>query len=168
MSFRCRAAISLAFGAKRTSSDAHRAGFVSYTKDHASKRSSSSLPGLTRQSIILRILRFFKMDARVKPAHDESIIARTSISAPLARGAGELRIAPRRRYGGQGASFRGWPPDRCVHGSLVAEAATSRLSTMPARIRNRPVRGQLLPSHSRSNTGAPIAVARAQRSRNRV
>jgi hypothetical protein len=54
---------------------------LNYTKDHASKLSSSSLPGLTRQSIVLKILGFFKMDARVKPAHDESIIARMSISA---------------------------------------------------------------------------------------
>jgi len=30
----------------------------------------SSLPGLTRQSIAFRKIRFFKMDARVKPAHD--------------------------------------------------------------------------------------------------
>jgi hypothetical protein len=50
------------------------------TKDHASKLSSSSLPGLTRQSIVLKILGFFKMDARVKPGNDESIIARMSIS----------------------------------------------------------------------------------------
>jgi hypothetical protein len=49
------------------------------TKDPASKLSSSSLPGLTPQSIVLKILGFFKMDARVKPAHDESIIARMSI-----------------------------------------------------------------------------------------
>jgi hypothetical protein len=40
------------------------------------------LPGLTRQSIVLKILGFFKMDARVKPAHDESIIARMSINPP--------------------------------------------------------------------------------------
>jgi hypothetical protein len=52
------------------------------TKDHAFKLSSSSLPGLTRQSIVLKILGFFKMDARVKPAHDESIIARMSIIRP--------------------------------------------------------------------------------------
>jgi hypothetical protein len=37
---------------------------------------------LTRQSIVLKILGFFKMDARVKPAHDESIIARMSINPP--------------------------------------------------------------------------------------
>jgi putative tryptophan/tyrosine transport system substrate-binding protein len=34
------------------------------------RRATSSLPGLTRQSILLRK----KMDARVKPAHDESTI----------------------------------------------------------------------------------------------
>jgi hypothetical protein len=34
--------------------------------------SASSLPGLTRQSIFLKRLTSFPMDARVKPAHDES------------------------------------------------------------------------------------------------
>jgi hypothetical protein len=33
---------------------------------------SSSLPGLTRQSIIVMGLKVFSMDARVKPAHDDS------------------------------------------------------------------------------------------------
>jgi hypothetical protein len=31
----------------------------------------ASLPGLTRQSIAFREIRFVRMDARVKPAHDE-------------------------------------------------------------------------------------------------
>jgi hypothetical protein len=31
----------------------------------------SSLPGLTRQSIVLENKDFFSMDARVKPAHDD-------------------------------------------------------------------------------------------------
>jgi hypothetical protein len=35
-------------------------------------RSTSSLPGLTRQSIALERLKSSSMDARVKPAHDES------------------------------------------------------------------------------------------------
>ncbi|MGZ8369162.1 MAG: cytochrome P460 family protein, partial [Rhodoplanes sp.] len=34
-----------------------------------------SLPGLTRQSIFLQRQRFSKMDTRVKPAYDESLIA---------------------------------------------------------------------------------------------
>jgi hypothetical protein len=34
------------------------------------RKMSSSLPGLTRQSILLRKIRFSRMDARVKPAHD--------------------------------------------------------------------------------------------------
>jgi hypothetical protein len=35
-------------------------------------RSTSSLPGLTRKSIALKRTQVFSMDARVKPAHDES------------------------------------------------------------------------------------------------
>jgi hypothetical protein len=34
-------------------------------------KQNASLPGLTRQSILLKGL-FFSMDARVKPAHDDS------------------------------------------------------------------------------------------------
>ena len=33
-------------------------------------KDASSLPGLTRQSIALRKIFIFRMDARVKPAHD--------------------------------------------------------------------------------------------------
>jgi hypothetical protein len=50
--------------------------------------SEASLPGLTRQSILLeRLLRRW-MDARVKPAHDASLL-----SPPLPR-----RLAPRRQF----------------------------------------------------------------------
>ena len=38
-----------------------------------------SLPGLTRQSMVLKRL-FFKMDARVKPAHDEAIFIASDIT----------------------------------------------------------------------------------------
>jgi len=34
------------------------------------QKKSSSLPGLTRQSIALRKILFIQMDARVEPAHD--------------------------------------------------------------------------------------------------
>jgi hypothetical protein len=46
--------------------------------------SASSLPGLTRQSIFLRGLASFPMDARVKPAHDESELDAPGIKPPTA------------------------------------------------------------------------------------
>jgi tripartite-type tricarboxylate transporter receptor subunit TctC len=43
----------------------------------------SSLPGLTRQSIVLKNEALFSMDARVKPAHDRSRTTVAGIHAPL-------------------------------------------------------------------------------------
>ena len=60
---------------RRLSGDAAHAGDVPEEKEVTAtmalfQKMSSSLPGLTRQSISVRKIHFFQMDARVEPAHD--------------------------------------------------------------------------------------------------
>jgi len=57
-------------------------------------RPTSSLPGLARQSIILKRLLTFSMDARVEPAHDESIIDTADISPASRKRCGAFFYVP--------------------------------------------------------------------------
>jgi hypothetical protein len=53
---------------------------------------ATSLPGLTRQSIVFERLLQRWMDARVKPAHDASMGWRTKTTTAFVRGADEGRV----------------------------------------------------------------------------
>jgi hypothetical protein len=80
----------------------------------------SSLPGLTRQSIDLR-KNFLakKMDARVKPAHDE--LAKQLKLAPMTPS-----LSPRQKRGGEGASEPAAPLCICFIETCFSLAAACR------------------------------------------
>ncbi|MGZ9110184.1 MAG: hypothetical protein ACXW3X_03610, partial [Rhodoplanes sp.] len=52
---------------------------VGNTELHRLRPIEPSLPGLTRQSILLKWRCFSKMDTRVKPAYDDSLIATAKV-----------------------------------------------------------------------------------------